>query len=61
MKNNAKKLSDAVIVSIDMSRGIDNDVMIVGRQTKGKMEVINAFQGAEARMLWGKLTTKKEK
>ena len=56
-----KKLSDAVVVSIDMSRGIDNDVMIVGRQTNGKMEVINAFQGAEARMLWQKLVTKKGK
>ena len=60
MENN-KKVSDAVVVSIDFSRGPDTDILIVGKQTKGKMEVINAFQGIEARMLWGKLITKKEK
>lgn len=56
-----KNISDAVVVSIDFSRNSDTDILIVGRQVNGKMEVINAFQGLEARMLWGKLTTKKEK
>ena len=50
----------AVIVSWDFTHGEDEGVLIVGRQTKGVVTVINAFQGKEARDIYEKLTTKKE-
>mgnify|MGYP003292160981 CR=1 FL=1 len=52
--------SGAVIVSWDFSHGKDTMVLIVGKQTRGKVEVINAFQGKEARDIYEKLTTKKK-
>lgn len=55
--------SGAVIVSWDFSKGMDNGVAVVGKQSKkGRIDVINAFQGCEARDLVKKLIgTKKEK
>lgn len=35
-------------------------VLVVGKQTKGKVDVINAFQGKEAWDLYQKLTVNKE-
>lgn len=46
---------DSVIVSVDFSHGEDVGVLIVGKQMDGHMEIINAFQGAEAGFLWEKL------
>lgn len=51
--------ADAVIVSADFTEG--PGVLIVGHQVKNKVEVINAFEGEEAKELWEKLVTKKEK
>lgn len=51
-----KKDSGAIIVSWDFSRGDDVGVLIVGEQNKGKVEVINAFQGDEAFDIYKKLT-----
>lgn len=48
----------AVIVSWNFSHE-DTGVLIVGRQTKGVVTIINAFQGKEARDIYEKLTTKK--
>jgi len=49
-----------VIVSWDFSHE-DTGVLIVGRKkTKVDVEVINAFQGKEARDIYEKLTTKKK-
>lgn len=49
--------SGSVIVSWDFSNGKDVGVLIVGRQNNGQIEVINAFQGEEAKNLYLKLTT----
>ena len=51
----------AVIVSWAFTRGRDVGVLIVGRQTKGNVEIVNAFQGDEAFDIYEKLTNVKEK
>lgn len=38
------KSTDSVIVSWDFSHGKDVGVLIVGKQEKGKVEIINALQ-----------------
>ena len=55
------KKSGAVIVSWDFSNGPDNDILIVGKQENGRVDIINAYQGAEAFELWQRLTVKKKK
>lgn len=55
------KVNESLIVGVDFTRGEDVGVLIVGRQTKGKIDIINAFQGEEAYALYEKLVTKKEK
>lgn len=50
-------MTSSVIVSWDFSNGIDNGVLIVGKQEPGKaVQIINAFQGEEAEELMKKLT-----
>lgn len=51
--------SGAYIVSWDFSDE-DVGVLIVGKQTKGKVEIVNAFQGEEAYELYKKLSTVKK-
>lgn len=53
------KTHGAYVVSWDFSKGEDVGVLIVGRQTKKKMEIVNAFQGEEALDIYKKLSTKK--
>ena len=55
--------TDSVLVGFDhKDDGTDHAVLIVGRKRKNQsVEIINAFEGAEAIELWEKLTTKKEK
>lgn len=56
------KETDCVLVAFNPSNGIDNCVLIVGRKnSKGGTDIINAFQGPEAKELYEKLVTKKEK
>lgn len=50
----------AYVVAWDFTRGNDVGVLIVGRQEKGKMDIVNAFQGQEAMDIYEKLTDKKE-
>ena len=45
------KSTDSVIVSWDFSHGKDVGVLIVGKQEKGKVEIINAYQGEGQRNL----------
>ena len=55
------KGSGALIVGFDFTNGGDADVLVVGSRTnKGETDIINAFQGKEARELYEKLVTKKE-
>lgn len=52
--------SGAFIVSWDFSHDEDKAVLIVGKQVKaGNVEIVNAFQGDEAKEIYKKLTTKK--
>lgn len=50
----------SVIVSWDFSHGVDVGVLLVGKQEKGNVDVINAFQGKEAEELYKKLTCPKK-
>lgn len=54
------RTSGSVIVSWDFSHGQDVGVLIVGEQKKGKVEIVNAFQGEEAEELYKKLTVSKK-
>lgn len=52
---------DSLIISIDISNGKDNTVLIVRRKTVGQQVIIvNAFQGEEALDLYNRLTTVKK-
>lgn len=54
------KTTDTVLVSFDFTHGVDNSVLVVGRQLpRHSAEIINAFQGEEAYELWKKLTEKR--
>lgn len=57
------KVSDCILVSVDFRPGKEDvGVLIVGRKRPNEsVEIINAFQGAEAMELYKKLTTKVEK
>jgi hypothetical protein len=46
------------IVSWDFSRGNDTDILLVGSQKNGRVEVVNAFQGKDAHEVYEKLTKK---
>lgn len=50
----------AFIVSWDFSHSKDVDVLIVGEQKNGTMNIVNAFQGQEARDIYEKLSTVKK-
>ena len=50
------------IMGVDFSNKNDTGVMVVGRKRMNQsVEIINAFQGDEARELYEKLVTKKKK
>ena len=54
-------LNDTLLVSIDIREG-GSALTLIGRKRKGEMlEVINTFQGEEAKDIYNKLITKKEK
>ena len=67
MKANYKRIPendntvDSVLVAFSCSKGPDDGVLVVGKRKGRTTEVINAFQGKEARELYEKLVTKKEK
>ena len=53
-----KEIAGSFIVSQSCS---DNTgVLIVGKQTKGKVDIVNAFQNEEARNILDMLVTKKK-
>ena len=53
------KNTGSVIVSWDFSRDKDQDILIVGSQENGKMNILNAFRGTEARFVYHTLTIRK--
>lgn len=50
----------AYVVTWDFSHGEEKDILLVGKKVKGVANIINAFQGEEARALYEKLTTVKK-
>lgn len=55
-----KITSGTLIVGIDFSKGEDVGVLIVKRKRPNdSVEIINAFQGEEARWMYERLITKK--
>lgn len=61
MDNNI--ISDVLLVGLDFSKGEDVGVLIVGRKRPNEsVEIINTFQGEEARWMYNRLIAKdKEK
>lgn len=56
------KKADTLLISVDFSNGSDNGICIVGRKEPNKpVEIINAFQGDEARSVYEKLITRTNK
>ena len=55
------KSSGAFVVSWGFSNGEDYDILLVGQQEGKNMNIINAFQGKEARDIYEKLSTVKKK
>lgn len=52
-------ITDSIIIGYNQSES-DNTVLIVGRKRpKQSVEIINAFQGEEAKELYERLITKK--
>ena len=53
---------DTILVSVDFANNGDTGVLIVGRKRMNQsVEIINAFQGDEARELYERLITTKKK
>ena len=55
------KTNGCFVVSWDFNHGEDKDLVIVGKHENGTLKVVNAFQGQEARDIYEKLSTVKEK
>lgn len=56
-----KYLEDTLLVSISMSKE-DTGVLVVGRKRKnGSVDIINAFQGDDAKRIYDILLKKSEK
>lgn len=52
---------DTILIGVDFANNDYTGVLIVGRKrTNQSVEIINAFQGEEAKELYKRLTTKKD-
>ena len=55
------KKTGNLIIGYNFSNGEDNGVLIVGTRTKGQnTDIVNAFQGKEAKDIFEKLITVKK-
>lgn len=53
--------SDTLLVGFDFAKGSDKAVCVIGRRRMNEsLEIVNAFQGQEAKELYDKLVTVKE-
>lgn len=50
-----------ILVGFDFTHGEENNILIIGRKVGKTFEILNAFQGDEAKNLFHTLTVKKEK
>lgn len=53
------KINEILIIDIDFSENGDTGVITVGRQTNGKVDIINVFRGKDAEELYSKLEGRK--
>lgn len=51
-------LNDTLLVGFDFTHGKDQDIVIVSIRKGGITEILNAFQGEDARALYDLLVTK---
>jgi hypothetical protein len=51
-------LNDTLLVGFDFTHDKDKNVLIVGKKNGEKIEIINAFQGENAKAMYELLTTK---
>lgn len=51
-------LNDTLLVGFDFTHDRDKNVLIVGKKNGEKLEIINAFQGENAKAMYELLTTK---
>lgn len=58
MKN--LKVNESLLVGVDFTRGEDAGILIVGRQTNGVVDIINAFRDQEVADIYRKLITAKK-
>ena len=54
-------MTDTILIGVDLADYDDTGVLIIGRKRMNQsVEIINAFQGEEAKELYKKLITKKD-
>lgn len=54
-------MTDTILIGVDLADNDDTGVLIIGRKRMNQsVEIINAFQGKEAKELYKKLITKKD-
>ena len=51
-------INESIIVSVDIHDNGNNPVMVIGKQNKDRVDIINALEGEEVVALWNKLTCK---
>ena len=57
-----RHVNTSIVVSCDFPNEKENDgILIVGRPHGGKIDILNAFDGKEARDIWDKLITVNKK
>jgi hypothetical protein len=54
-----KSINEILIIGVDFSENGDTGVITVGRQTNGKVDIINVFRGKDAEELYSKLEGQK--
>lgn len=54
-------LNDTLLVGFDFTHDKNNNILIVGKKNGKALEIINAFQGEDARALYDLLVTKQKK
>ena len=52
----AERITESVVVSIDIAQDGVSALLVVGKQGFNGIEIINAFQGKEALLLYERLT-----
>ena len=59
LTDESNDITTSVIVTFNYKADKDTALLLVGKQNPGKgVQVINAFDGEEAKALWKKLTSK---